>query len=49
MIFAVKVLESTDKIFQENLLDDPVSRLVAILKSIYKIFKKQLERNPFLT
>ena len=49
MIFAVKVLESTDKIFQENFLDDPVSRLVAILKSIYKIFKKQLERNPFLT
>ena len=36
------------KIFQEYFLNDPVFKLVAIQKSINKIFKKQLERNPFL-
>ena len=36
------------KIFQEYFLDDSVFRLVAILKSINKIFEKQLQRNPFL-
>ena len=37
-----------NKIFQEYFLDDPVFKLVAIQKSINKIFKKQLQRNPFL-
>ena len=35
------------KIFQEYFLDDPDFRFVANLKSINKIFKKQLQRNPF--
>ena len=33
---------------KEYILDDPVFRLVAILKSISKVFKKQLQRNPLL-
>ena len=37
-----------NKIFQEHILDDPVFRFVAIEKSINKIFKKQLQQNPFL-
>ena len=37
-----------NKIFQEHFLDNAVFRLVAILKSIKKIFKKQLQKNPFL-
>ena len=37
-----------NKIFQEYFLDDLIFRLVAILKSINKIFEKQLQRNPFL-
>ena len=36
------------KFFQEHFLDNPVIRLVAILKSINKIFEKQLQKNPFL-
>ena len=47
-MFVVEVLESMGKIFQEYFLDDLVLRLVAIPKSINKIFKKQLQRNPFL-
>ena len=46
--FVEEVLESTNNIFQEYLLDDPVFGLVAILKSVNKIFKKQLQINPFL-
>ena len=37
-----------NKIFQEQFLDNLVFRLVAILKSINKIFEKQLQRNPLL-
>ena len=37
-----------NKIFQEHFLDNPVFRLVAIVKSINKIFQKQLQKNPFL-
>ena len=37
-----------NKIFQEHFLDNPAFRLVAILKSINKVFKKQLQRNAFL-
>ena len=37
-----------NKIFQEHFLDNPVFRLVAILKSINKIFEKQLQRNQYL-
>ena len=37
-----------NKIFKEYFLDDPVFKLVAIQKSINKIFKKQFQRNPFL-
>ena len=33
-----------NKIFQEHFLDNAVFRLVAILKSIKKIFKKQLQK-----
>ena len=36
-----------NKIFQEHFLDNPVFRLVAILKSINKIFEKQLQNNAF--
>ena len=39
------------RIYEQNLLrirDNPVFRLVAILKSISKIFEKQLQRNLFL-
>ena len=36
-----------NKIFQ-YFLDDPVLKLVAILKYINKIFERQLQRNPFL-
>ena len=36
------------KIFQEHFLENPVFRLVPILKSINEIFKKQLQKNPFL-
>ena len=36
------------KVFQEHFLDNPVSRLVAILKSINGIFEKQFQGNPFL-
>ena len=46
--FVVEVLESTNKILQEYFLDIPVFKLVAILKSINKIFEKQLQRNPLL-
>ena len=46
--FVVEILESMNKISQEYLLDDPVFKLVAIQKSINKIFEKQLQRNPFL-
>ena len=46
--FVLEVLKYMNKIFQEYFLDDPVIRLVAILKSINKFFEKQLERNPFL-
>ena len=35
-----------NKIFQ-YFLYDPVLKLVAILKSIKKIFERQLQRNPF--
>ena len=44
----VETLEYMNKISQEYLLDNPVFKLVAFLKSINKIFKKQLQRNPFL-
>ena len=44
----MQVLESMNKIFQEYFLDDPVFRLVDILKSIKKNFEKQLERNQIL-
>ena len=37
-----------NKIFQKHFLDDPVFRLVTILKSINNIFEKQFHRNPFL-
>ena len=37
--FVEEVLESTNNIFQEYLLDDPV---------VNKIFEKQLQINPFL-
>ena len=37
-----------NKIFKEYFLDNPVFRLVAILKSIKKVFEKQLQRNLFL-
>ena len=38
-----------NKIFKEYFLDNPVFRLVAILKSINKIYeKKKLQRNLFL-
>ena len=37
-----------NKIFKEYFLDNPVFRLVAILKSINKVFEKQLQRNLFL-
>ena len=37
-----------EQIFQEYFLDGPVFKLVGIQKSINKILKKQLERNPFL-
>ena len=37
-----------NKIFLEYFLDDPVFKLITIQKSINKIFKKQLKRNPFL-
>ena len=37
-----------NKMFQELCLYNPGFRLVAILKSINKIFEKQLQRNPFL-
>ena len=37
-----------NKIFQKHFLDNPVYRLVAILKSISKIFDKQLQKNQFL-
>ena len=47
-MFVVEVLESMGKIFQEYFLDNLVLRLVAIPKSINKIFEKQLQRNPFL-
>ena len=47
--FVAKVQKSTNKIFQEYFLDNPVFKLTAILKSINKIFKKQLlQINPFL-
>ena len=36
-----------NKIFQEHFLDNPVFRLVAILKSIYKIFEKQVQKIHF--
>ena len=36
-----------NKIFQEHFLDNPVFRMVTILKSINKIFKKQLQKNQF--
>ena len=39
--FFEEVLESANKIFREHFLDDPVFRLVAILKSVNKIFEKQ--------
>ena len=34
--------------FQEYFLDDPVFKLLAIQKSVNKIFEKQLQKNPFL-
>ena len=37
-----------NKIFQEHFLDNPVFRLVAIRKSINKLYEKQLLKNPFL-
>ena len=36
-----------NKIFREYFLDNPVFRLLVILKSINKTFEKQLQRNPF--
>ena len=36
-----------NKIFQEHFLDNPVFRLVAILKSTNKIFEKQLQKIHF--
>ena len=36
-----------NKIIQEHFLDNLVFRFVAILKSINKIFKKELQRNVF--
>ena len=36
-----------NKLIQEHFSDDPVFRLVTILKSINKILEKQLQRNPF--
>ena len=48
LFFVEEVLESMNKIFQEYLLDDPVFRLVAILKSIKKNFEKQIQRNSLL-
>ena len=36
------------KIFPEYFLDDPFFKLVAIQKLLTKIFKTQLQRNPFL-
>ena len=42
IIFFVEVLGSTNKVFVEYFLDYPVFRLVPILKSINKIFQKQL-------
>ena len=38
----------TNRIFWEYFLENPVLRLVAIPKSIYKIFEKQPKRDPFL-
>ena len=37
-----------NKIFQEHLLDNPVFRLIPILKSISKMFEKELKRDLFL-
>ena len=48
VIFAAEASESTNIIFHEYLLNDPDFRLVAIVKSINKMFEKQLQRNPFL-
>ena len=36
-----------NKIFQEYFLDDPAFKLIALQKSIKKIFGKQLQGNPF--
>ena len=48
VIFAVEILESINKIFQEYFLDNPVFKLVATQKPLNKIFKEQLQTNPFL-
>ena len=37
-----------NKTFQEPFFDNPVFRLVAILKSINKTFEEQLQKNQFL-
>ena len=37
-----------NKTFQELFLDNPVFRLVAVLKPINKIFEKELQKNLFL-
>ena len=37
-----------NKIFQELFLDNPVFRLVAILKSINKTIENKLRKYPFL-
>ena len=42
MIFVV-VVKSMNKIFREHFLDNPVLRLIAILKSLNKIFVKELQ------
>ena len=46
--FCCRSLESTNKIFQQYSLDDPVLVLVHILKSINNIFEKQLQGKPSL-
>ena len=44
----LKGVKSMNKIFQGHVLDNLAFRLVAILKSVDKIFEKQLQINPFL-
>ena len=44
----LKGVKSMNKIFQDHVLDNLAFRLVAILKSVDKIFEKQLQINPFL-